>query len=172
MKNNDNQRYYPIRDAEDPSKVTLTPISEEIYQAIYPEIERTRKRMQRAGRCVCPRSRLWACDGDCGICPYAAAGNHISMDTPLADHEDLTLADTLRDNSPLPESIAEDRALLAALYEELNALDPDGRLICELKANHTEREAADILGIPFTTFQYRWSKIRKQLAKKLQSFYY
>lgn len=94
------------------------------------------------------------------------------MDTPLADHEDLTLADTLRDNSPLPESIAEDRALLAALYEELNALDPDGRLICELKANHTEREAADILGIPFTTFQYRWGKIRKQLAKKLQSFYY
>ena len=172
MKTNDNQRYYPIRNAEDPRKVTLTPISEEIYHAIYPEIERTRKRMQRACRCGCPRSMLWACDGDCGICPYATAGNHVSMDTPLSEHSELTLADTLMDDTPLPESIAEDRALLSALYDELNALDPDGRLICELKANHSEREAAEILGIPFTTFQYRWNKIRKHLAEKLRPLYY
>ena len=31
-KNNDNKRYFPLRDPENPFKVTLTPITEEQYQ--------------------------------------------------------------------------------------------------------------------------------------------
>lgn len=38
MTNNDNQRYFPLRDPENPFKVTLTPISEEQYRALYPDI--------------------------------------------------------------------------------------------------------------------------------------
>lgn len=59
------KRFYPIRNAENPEKVSLVSISEETYRAIYPEIERTRKRMQRHGRCTCPKSMLWKCDIDC-----------------------------------------------------------------------------------------------------------
>lgn len=39
MTNNDNQRFFPLRRApENPFKVTLTPITEEQYRAIYPDI--------------------------------------------------------------------------------------------------------------------------------------
>ena len=36
MTNNDNQRYFPLRDPENPFKVALTPITEEQYRALYP----------------------------------------------------------------------------------------------------------------------------------------
>ena len=40
---NDKQRYYPVRDPENTHKVTLAPITEEQYRALYPEIWRIRK---------------------------------------------------------------------------------------------------------------------------------
>lgn len=163
--------YYPVRNLDNPYDVQLVPVTEEVYRSVVPEIERTRKQMQRSGRCVCPKSMLWACDGDCAICPYSACGNTVSLDVPLDDTEDLTLGDTLISDNPSPEDIAANKALLAALYEELARLDPDGRRICELvAANCTEREAASILGISKTTYRYRWNKLKKQLAEKLQSY--
>lgn len=36
-KNNDNKRYFPLRDPENPFKVTLTPIAEEQYRSLYPQ---------------------------------------------------------------------------------------------------------------------------------------
>ncbi len=42
-KNNDNKRYFPLRDPENPFKVTLTPITEEQYRALYPDIWATQK---------------------------------------------------------------------------------------------------------------------------------
>ena len=46
MTNNDNQRYYLLRDPENPFKVTLTPITEEQYRALYPDIWATQKHEQ------------------------------------------------------------------------------------------------------------------------------
>ena len=166
-----NQFYYPVRDADNPYSAQLVPVTEEVYRSVVPEIERTRKQLQRSGRCVCPKSKLWTCDGDCAICPYSTCGNTVSLDAPLDDAEGLTLGDTLISDEPSPEDIAMNKALLAALYDELDRLDPDGRRICELvAANCTEREAASILGISKTAYRYRWNKLKKQLAEKLQSY--
>lgn len=55
MQNNDNHRFYPLRDPQIPSKVTLVPITEEQYRALYPEIWRIRNREQNHGRCMCPK---------------------------------------------------------------------------------------------------------------------
>ena len=163
--------YYPVRNTDNPYSVQLVSVSEKIYRSIIPEIERTRKQMQRSGRCVCPKSKLWACDGDCAICPYSACGNTVSLDAPLDDTDSLTLGDTLISDNPSPEDVALNKALLAALYDELERIDPDGRRICELVAsNCTEREAASILGISKTAYRYRWMKLREKLAEKLQSY--
>lgn len=90
---------------------------------------------------------------------------------PLKGTEGLTLRDTLISDEASPEAIAMDKALLAALYEELDRLDPDGRRICELvAANCTEREGAAILGISKTTYRYRWAKLREKLAEKLKDY--
>lgn len=42
-KNNDNKRYFPLRDPENPFKVTLTPITEEQYRSLYPRAEQPQR---------------------------------------------------------------------------------------------------------------------------------
>lgn len=170
MKNKE-QRYYPVRNADNPFKVDLIPVSEEVYQSIYPEIERTRKRMQRNGNCVCPKSKLWACDADCSVCPYSACGNTVSYDTPLDDAEGLTLGDTLVSDEPSPEAIAINTALLEALYEELDRLDPDGRRICQfIMEGKTEREMAADLGKRQSTINYQKNRVLDLLREALKDF--
>ena len=167
-----NQQYfYPIRDTQNPYKVTLEAIPEHIYHEIMPEIWKIRKRMQRSGQCTCPQSRLWTCDADCMICPYRAGGREVSLSTPLEDAEDLTLEDTISGDDPTPESIAMDRALLDALHAELDALDPEGKRICELLGKHSEREAAELMGLSRSAFKRRWAKVKTGLADKLRDIY-
>ena len=174
MQNKANQSkkfYYPVRDAKDPRKVSLEPIPEHFYHQLMPEIWKVRKRMQRSGQCTCPQSRLWACDADCLICPYRAAGREVSLSTPLDDAEDLTLEGTIANDDPTPESIAMDRALLDALHAELEALDPEGKRICELLMKHSEREAAAEMGLSRSSFKRRWAKVKTGLADRLKDYY-
>ena len=48
------QNFYPVRDAQNPYKVSLEPISEHIYHQIMPDIWKIRKYMQWSGQCICP----------------------------------------------------------------------------------------------------------------------
>ncbi len=165
------QFFYPMRNPNDPSHVEKIPITEEIYNSIYPNIWRTLQRMQRSGQCACPKPMLWKCDADCIICPYHANGNTVSIYTPIEDTDLLTIIDTIASDEPSPESVAIDKALLEALLEELDNLGPKGKRICQLVAlNYSEREAASIMGISKTTFRYQWIKIRDQLAEKLKDY--
>ena len=165
------QFLYPVRNPENPYDVQLVPVTEEVYRSVVPEIERTRKQMQRSGRCVCPKSKLWACDGDCAICPYSACGNTVSFDTPLDDAEGLTLGDTLVSDEPSPEAIAMNTALLEALYDELDRLDPDGKRICELiMQGKTEREIAADLGKRQSTINYQKKRVLDLLREALKDF--
>ena len=163
--------FYPVRKANNPYEVELVPISEEVYNAIYPHIWKTRKRMQRSGRCTCPKSMLWMCDADCELCPYHAAGNMVSFDAPLEDSEDLTLGDTISSDEPTPESLLVDKAVLDALYDELDRLDPDGRRICELiMQGKTEREIAAEMGRLRSTINYQKTKVLSILREALKDF--
>ena len=75
--------YYPLRNPDNPKDVTLVEITEEQYRALYPEIWRTQKQERKLGRCLCPASKLWKCDGDCLVCPYHTAGSIWSLDQEL-----------------------------------------------------------------------------------------
>lgn len=52
------KRYYPLRDAENPYKVSLVEITEAQYRALYPEIWATQKREQYHHRCICTKKYL------------------------------------------------------------------------------------------------------------------
>ena len=165
------QYYYPVRDPNNPRRVTLEPIPEPLYRELMPDIWKTQKRMQRSGQCVCPRNKLWTCDADCLICPYCVAGETVSLSTTSDETEELTLEDTIANDDPSPESIALDRALLAALRAELDALDAEERRMCELLMRSSEREAAKQMGLSRSAFKRRWSKLRAALADKLRDLY-
>ena len=163
MKNNERKFFIPVNG-------TLFEVSEDVYRTYYRPIWNTRSRAQNNGECHITKSRMWMCDGICPGCPFQTCGRNISLETPIGDG-DITVGDTLQDDSPTPESILMDRELISALYRELDLLDPEGKRICELVAsNYSEREAAAIMGIPKSTFRYKWLKIRNRLAEELKDY--
>ena len=147
-------------------------VSEEVYRAYYQPIWNARYHAQKNGECRCTKAQLWKCDGVCPGCPFYAAGKKVSIDTPIGGEDDeLTLGDTLADDAPTAESILMDKELLDALYDELSRLDPEGKRICELLMYHSEREAADIMGMARSTFKRHWAKIQAELQEKLKEYY-
>ena len=166
MQNNDKKYFIPVNG--NPIEV-----SEEVYRAYYQPIWNTRYHAQKNGECRCTKAQLWKCDGVCPGCPFYAAGKKVSIDTPIGGEDDeLTLGDTLADDAPSAESILMDKELLDALYDELNRLDPEGKRICELLIYHSEREAADIMGMARSTFKRHWAKIQAELQDKLKEYYH
>lgn len=147
-------------------------VSEEVYRAYYRPIWNTRYHAQKNGECRCTKAQIWKCDGVCPGCPFYAAGKKVSLDTTIGgEDDDLTLGDTLADDAPTADSILMDEELLKALYDELDRLDPEGKRICALMMHHSEREAAEIMGMARSTFKRRWAKIRPVLQDRLKGYY-
>lgn len=160
-----NQRKIYIR-----STKTLVPVTEEVYFAYYRPIWCLQKEAQKNGQCMCPKSKLWICDGDCVMCEYHAAGNTISLEAPLenADGDEFSLIDTLEDPTSSFADILVDRLLLERLLDELAEQDPEGKRICELIMDGlSEREAAITLNMARSTFKRRWAAIRDKLARQI-----
>ena len=148
-------------------------VSEEVYRAYYRPIWNTRYHAQKNGECRCTKAQIWKCDGVCSGCPFYAAGKKVSIDTAIGgEDDDLTLGDTLADDTPTADSILMDQELLKALYDELDRLDPEGKRICELMMYHSERESAEIMGMARSTFKRHWEKIRDELRNKLKDYYF
>ena len=161
------QRFYPMRDPEDYDRVTLVPVSEEVYRSVYPGIWKTQKRMRRAGQCVCPKNQLWKCDGDCLVCTFYKRKD-LSLNAPISTAEGIAFEETVASNEATPEEKVCEAALLEALYAALDLLDPEGKRICELMKEHSERETADILGMSRSTFKRRWERILRQLKESME----
>lgn len=165
------QYLFPVRDAADNDKVTLIPVTKDFYITANREISRKRKQLQRNGECCCPKKYLWKCDGDCERCRWhITVEQPLCLDAPSSEDENIFLMDTIADDAPLPEDIIEDKALLAALFHELENLDDHSRKLCEIMPNMSEREAAAALGIPRNTLTYRWKKLKDTLADKLKDY--
>lgn len=150
----------------------LIEVSEDVYRAYYQPIWNTRYHARKNGECCCTKAKLWKCDGICPGCPFYAVGKKVSIDTPLGSTEgEITLGDTLADDTPTAEAILWDKELLDALYEELNRLDPEGKRICELiMQRKTEREIAADMGKRQSTINYQKKKLLAKLRKNLQDF--
>lgn len=152
------KRYYPLRSSTDPKKVKLVEITEEQYQAIYPEIWATIKREQRHGRCRCPANYLWTCNGYCSDCSYHTVGNEESIDE-LTDTE-------LSDEKPLMDELMACDQMLKLLVVRFRELEPEADLIIELlEEGLSDRKIAETLGRKQRTFADHMKKIRTELHK-------
>ena len=168
MANLDNQskkRYYPLRDSENPYKVSLVEITEAQYRALYPEIWATQKREQYHHRCMCPKKYIWKCDGNCDLCEYFAAGDMLSLDVPTEDGN-ANMYDTIPDTAPTMEDVISDALLLEQLIAKFRELDPDADRIIEMLGNElSDRKIAEQLGRKQRTFADQMKKIRIELRK-------
>lgn len=166
-KSNENKRFYPLRDSETPSKVTLVPITEEQYRSFYPDIWATQKREQYHGRCMCTKRYLWKCDGQCDLCEYHAPDT-VSLDEPLPDGNG-TLGDYIPDSNPSIENIIADRDLLKRLIARFRELDPDADRIIQMRLNNpkiSDRKIAEALGRPQRTFADQMKRYYTELHKE------
>lgn len=147
-------------------------VSEEVYRAYYQPIWNTRYHAQKNGECRCTKTQIWKCDGVCPGCQFYAAGKKVSIDTPIGSEDnELTLGDTLMDDTPSPESILINEELLETLHDEINRLDPNGKLICELiMQGKTEREIAAEMGKRQSTINYQKKKVFSILREALKDF--
>ncbi len=166
MQIQDKQRKIYIR-----STKQWVPVTEEVYREYYRPVWRTQKDAQKAGQCICPKDKLWVCDGDCAMCEYHAAGNTVSLDAPIenADGEEFCLLDTLEDSTSSFADVLVDRLLLKRLLDELAEQDPEGKRICDLiMEGQSEREAAVTLNMARSTFKRHWSAIKNELARQIK----
>ena len=174
MTNQENQQSTRIYKVYIPRLKTWVEVTKEQYDAYYRDIWATRKRAQAHGQCMCPKCKLWMCDGDCHACEFKAAGDRISLDYTFEIKEgtETNLIDTLASNDAGFDSIMEEAELLDALYQRLQELDPDGRRMCELiMQGKSEREAAADMQMARSTFKRRWSAVKELLYEQLKDYH-
>ena len=146
-------------------------VNKEFYTNYYRDINTYRKRQQEHGRCICPASKRYLCDMDCLTCPYAKAGDQLSLDNTISDGDgnEKSWLDDMSDESAAIAEVLEDTELLHALYAKLNELDPEGRLICQLiMQGKSERDCGKEMGLSRNTFVYRRDKLFKKLRSELK----
>lgn len=152
-------------------------VSNADYYDHYRPIWRLQSQMRKTGQCVCPSSLLWTCSGICQDCQYRRAGNTLSLDVQLpsndGENKHLTLLETVADDqSPTPDEILIHNDLMLALQQVLASLSEDERQICILMSQKSERQAAQQLGMPRSTFKRKWMKIRTKLQLILKEYYF
>lgn len=144
-------------------------VSEEVYKEYMRPVWRERYHARKEGRCHVPYHR---CRGDCGTCAPHAAGTKISENTPICGGDgELTVGDMLADDAPSLDDIIIKKELYEALHAEIDRLDPEDRQICELiQAGYSERQAAEMLGLPRSTYKRRKAKLMAMLKGKLADY--
>lgn len=144
------------------------PVSKEVRDTHYGEAARIRMKEQAHGRCVCPQSKVRACDGDCLICEYRRSGVLTSLDVPIDEDGEDTLMDIVPSEAPTIESIIADRDLIDHLFARLRELDPDADTIIAMWMDDdsvSDRTIAKALGRPQRTFADQMKKYRAEFRR-------
>lgn len=144
---------------------TFETVTEEVYHAFYNLCTSERKRLQKEGKCFCPRSQVWRCDCDCVICPYSPKESAKTED--IADETDMTPSSDDTDTESQISLIA-----LEELIAHLNELYPDAERIIRLRSNgYSDREIETIIGTPRKTFEYRIEAALKKLGASADNYH-
>lgn len=166
MSNHDNQNQTRDYKVYLPRLKKWVGVTKEQYYGYYRDIWATRKRAQAHGQCMCPKRKLWQCDGDCLACQYHSAGDTRSLDYTYENEngEGFSMLDKLQDESVKIEEIVTDKAELEQLFHRLDEIMPEARRIGELRlAGLTDTEIAKVLGVARTTFLSRIKKAAELL---------
>ena len=134
-------------------------VPKEVYCELKRHIWAAQKQAQRHGHCRCPQNRLWQCDGCCVGCAYRNHDGEWSLDQELE-----IKGDTRADSAADFEDGVLDGIYYGQVLKRLEELCPGAsRIGCLRLAGFSEREIAEMVGIPCSTFRSRLKKARVQL---------
>ena len=166
---NNNQNQDKLYKIYLPHEKQWVEVTQEQYHAYYRDIWAARKRAKNHRQCMCPKSKLWLCDGDCLTCRFHAPGDNLSLDLTYenSDGEEYSLLSKLADRSASIEDVVTDQIMLDMLFMRLGEIMPEARCIGDLRlAGLSDAEIADEIGIPRTTFLYRLKKAKELLKNE------
>lgn len=169
MSNQANQSQPRIYKIYLPREKQWVEVTEEQYHAYFRDIWAARKRAQKHRQCMCPKSKLWLCDGDCLVCRFHAPGDNLSLDLTYenSDGEEYSMLDKLTDHFASIDDIVTDQIMLDMLFTRLGEIVPEAHRIGDLRlAGLSDVEIADEIGIPRTTFLYRLKKAKELLQNE------
>ena len=159
------QRFFPVRlNPNNPHEISLQPVSEQQYFALYKPIWSKRKKMQKTGQCMCRQHLFWKCDGQCDLCQYRAAGIELSLDGDIeenGDHHEAVGAD--------PADIYADQEILRLLIKRLKELCPDALKVGDLMTDGdgmSQRGAVDQLGLNRSTYRSQLQKVNEEICRE------
>ena len=149
-------------------------VPEKYYREHTSYYDTFRKKEKYHGRCACPKSKFWLCDGDCFTCEFHRAGDLLSLnyDNENEDGDTCSPLDTVAEAAPLLDEIVSDTATLQQLFERLRELMPEAEEIGRLRmAGLSDDAIADAIGIKRTTFRSRLKKAKEMLAPDYPDFF-
>lgn len=162
MTNKDKQYYIYIRSINKD-----IPVSKEVYQSFYKETSVFRRRKQRSGECVCPSRMFLNCDTDCENCQYKTSGKDLSLNYIQYEDTEKEFVDSLVDDSWVIEDLIEDGIEMEKLFKRITEIMPEAIRIGELRLDGmSDKEIAEAIGIPRTTFLHRLKSLKKALEKE------
>lgn len=168
MTTNDKQYYIYIRSTKE-----RIPCTEEEFHNYYHDIDLYRQRQQYNKRCVCPQKKWLECDMDCQTCPFHRT-EVFSLDKPIetAEGDEMSLLDTIPDESPLISDIIADKDQLGQLFRRLNEIMPDALLVGQMRLNgRTDTEISAHLNVRQNTLFYRLKKAKEIIEKEFPEFF-
>ena len=149
-------------------------VPEKYYREHTSYYDTFRKKEKYHGRCACPKSKFWLCDGDCFTCEFHRAGDMLSLnyDNENEDGDTCSPLDTVAEAAPLLDEIVSATATLQQLFERLRELMPEAEEIGRLRmAGLSDDAIADAIGIKRTTFRSRLKKAKEMLAPDYPDFF-
>lgn len=141
-------------------------VTEEVYRAYKQPLWAERKREEREKRCIISNGKggTKRCTADCSVCDKQRTGSVLSLDKFKDEGLDVPGAINIED-------ILLDKMLLEELFEALEELDPENRLIIDLfSIGKSEREISANLGLSQKTINKRKAKLFEQLKERLNNW--
>lgn len=141
-------------------------VTEEVYRAYKQPLWAERKREEREKRCIISDGKggTKRCTADCSTCKEQRTGSVLSLDKFKDEGLDVPGAINIED-------ILLDKMLLEELFEALEELDPENRLIIDLfSIGKSEREISANIGLSQKTINKRKAKLFEQLKERLKNW--
>jgi len=148
--------------------------TKEEHDNYYKDINAYRRTQQNHGNCICPRQKYYYCNMDCYSCKYHVANDAGSLDCTYEDENgnETSLVNMIPDDGKDAESIVTDKLFLKLLFERLDELMPEAKLIGELRLKgQNDNIISQQMNMPRTTMLSRLNKVKKILEKEFPEIF-
>ena len=148
--------------------------TKEEHDNYYKDINAYRRTQQNHGNCICPRQKYYYCNMDCYSCKYHVANDTGSLDCTYEDENgnETSLVNMIPDDGKDAESIVTDKLFLKLLFERLDELMPEAKLIGELRLKgQNDNVISQQMNMPRTTMLSRLNKVKKILEKEFPEIF-